>query len=280
MGFPHVWRAEPGSEACAITEVTTLKPEFTLSGLLFGFAISVLIFVPLESLLPHRPQARFRQGWWTDLLHFFVSPLVRKIALAVLLLPFVLLLDAIAPAALRAAVRSQPGWLQFAEALLLAELGGYWGHRLEHTNPWLWKFHAIHHSSEELDWLAAARVHPIGEAFTRGCAVLPLYFLGFSRATFGAFLVLTTVHAIFLHANVRFRVPWLERFVSLPAFHHWHHANGEPAALNKNFAGLFPWLDRIFGTHYLPDRFPEKYGVDEPVPKGFVGQMLYPFRKG
>lgn len=246
----------------------------------FGFLISALIFIPLETFLPHREQPLLRPGCWTDALHFFLNPLLRKLTLALCVLPLVLLIDAVAPLGLRAAVRAQPDWLQFVEALFLAELGGYWGHRLEHTLPWLWKFHAVHHSSEELDWLAGARLHPLGEAITRALTFLPLYFLGFSKATFGAFLAFTTLYALFLHSNVRVRFPRLERWIALPAFHHWHHAQGEPAALNKNFAGFFPWLDRLFGTHYLPpERWPDQYGIDEPTPAGYAAQLVLPFRK-
>ncbi|MBS0659521.1 MAG: sterol desaturase family protein [Verrucomicrobia bacterium] len=246
--------------------------------LLFGFLICAFIFIPLESLLPHREQRRLRPGFATDTLHFFLNPFLRKLALAIVLLPAVLVLDALAPAGLRAAIRAQPVWLQFVEALVLADLGGYWGHRLEHTVPWLWRFHAVHHSSEQLDWLAAARLHPLSEALARACAILPLYFLGFSKATFGAFLVLMSLYAIFLHANVRVRFPWLEKFIALPAFHHWHHARGEQEALNKNYAGLFPWIDRLFGTHHLPARWPEQYGIDEPMPRGYAAQLWHPFR--
>jgi len=79
-----------------------------------------------------------------------------------------------------AAVASQPVWLQFVEALLLADLGFYLAHRAFHAFPPLWKFHAVHHSIEELDWLAAARVHPVDQIITKGVSFLPVFALGFS----------------------------------------------------------------------------------------------------
>ena len=60
---------------------------------------------------------------------------------------------------LRAAVARQPYWIQVIEAVILADLGFYVAHRLFHGVPWLWRFHAIHHSIQELDWLASVRVH-------------------------------------------------------------------------------------------------------------------------
>ncbi len=66
-----------------------------------------------------------------------------------------------------------------------------------------WRSDAVHHSIEEMDWLAASRLHPLDSVFTRAVTILPLYVLGFSRATFGGYLVFTAFVAIFIHANVR-----------------------------------------------------------------------------
>lgn len=43
--------------------------------------------------------------------------------------------------------------------VLVADFTQYWVHRTFHTVPWLWRFHAIHHSAEEMDWLAGSRLH-------------------------------------------------------------------------------------------------------------------------
>jgi lathosterol oxidase len=64
-----------------------------------------------------------------------------------------------------------------------------------------------------------------------------------------------------------------------PRFHHWHHA-ADPRAMDKNFAVHFPWIDRLFGTHHLPEAaWPARYGVlaDAP-PECFVAQLVWPFR--
>jgi sterol desaturase/sphingolipid hydroxylase (fatty acid hydroxylase superfamily) len=129
-----------------------------------------------------------------------------------------------------------------------------------------------------MDWLASGRLHPIDQVFTRSCVVLPLFCLGFSRATFGAFLAVTTLQAIFIHANVRFRFGPLRWIIATPEFHHWHHAN-DPGAYNTNFAGECPLVDLLFGTLHLPKgRMPERYGIDDPVPDGYLHQLAWPFR--
>ena len=125
------------------------------------------------------------------------------------------------------------------EAFLLAEVVQYWAHRAAHTVPVLWRFHKVHHSITELDWLAAARLHPIDQAFIRSCVVIPLFVLGFTSGTFGALLVLFTFQALFIHANVRFTFGPLRYVFATPEFHHWHHAD-DPRAYNSNFAGELP----------------------------------------
>ena len=65
-----------------------------------------------------------------------------------------------------------------------------------------------------------------------------------------------------------------------PGFHRWHHTSQEEG-LDKNFAGLFPFIDLLFGTFYMPvGRRPERFGVlNEEVPEGLLGQLAYPFRR-
>lgn len=246
---------------------------------LLAFVVYFCIFTPLESLVPHRRLRRFREGFLTDLCHFFLNGVLRRVCLAVLIVPVIYVLGFLVYPPLQTWVQSQPWWLQFAAAVLIQEVGAYWGHRLTHTVPFLWRFHAVHHSSEQMDWLAAARAHPFDQAFIRTCGFIPLYLLGFSKETFGLFIVIEGILAIFIHANVRIRFGLLERLIATPAFHHWHHTNDDPSLYDKNFAGLLPAIDWLFGTYYLPDRLPERYGVSEALPSSYLGQLAFPFRR-
>jgi sterol desaturase/sphingolipid hydroxylase (fatty acid hydroxylase superfamily) len=240
-----------------------------------------VLFFPLERLWPvRRGQGFFRRpGFRTDLLHFVLTGTLTTVALLVAAVPVVFALQAVTPDALSDAVGAQPAWLQFAEALLLLEVVGYWSHRMMHTVPALWRLHRVHHSSERLDWLAAAHLHPFDAGLGRLLAVVPLVFLGFSRATFGGALVLLQFHAIFQHANLRVGFGPLRHAISSPRYHHWHHTN-DAEARNRNFAGLFPWLDRLFGTQHFPagKHWPRTYGVDDPMPAGYLRQLTSPFR--
>jgi lathosterol oxidase len=146
--------------------------------------------------------------------------------------------------------------------------------------PWLWRFHAVHHSSRALDWLAGSRLHLVDAVLTRALVLLPLSVLGFAEGALGAYLVFVSFHAVFIHANVRFRLSAIEPYLVTPRFHHWHHA-AEAEARDRNFAVHLPWLDRLFGTVHFPgDAWPSSYGLTgEAVPGGYLGQLAYPFAR-
>ena len=247
---------------------------------IYGLIVAALIFIPLERLFALHPEQRIlRRGWRTDLVHFLFTRILAEICAFAFVGILILLVHALVSPAFQAAVAAQSRIVQFLEAVLIANVGGYVGHRLEHEVPFLWRFHSLHHSIAEMDWLAAARLHPLDQIVSKGLTIIPLYLMGFSKATFGAYIGLSTFHAVLIHANVRFKFGPLRWLITTPQFHHWHHS-AEPEAYNKNFAGELPLLDILFGTFHLPkNRMPERYGVSEAVPTGYFGQMLYPFRR-
>jgi sterol desaturase/sphingolipid hydroxylase (fatty acid hydroxylase superfamily) len=266
-----------GVTLAALTLALFLVGLAVRSGLVFGLVVVAAIFVPMERVFALRRQRAFRKGWATDLVHFVVNNMLTTLGLIVAIVAVGAALRAAVPQALRDAIAGQAALLQFAEALLITEISAYWGHRATHTVPVLWRFHKVHHSITEMDWLAAARLHPIDQAFTRSCAVIPLFVLGFSKATFGAFVVFTAFLALFIHANVRLTFGPLRWLIATPEYHHWHHSN-DPSAYNSNF-GEFPLVDAVFGTLHLPrHRRPERYGIDERAPEGYLAQLAWPFQ--
>jgi lathosterol oxidase len=153
-------------------------------------------------------------------------------------------------------------------------------HRAFHRVPFLWRFHEIHHSAQALDWLAASRLHLVDIVVTRGLSFVPLFLLGFTPSAVYAYLIFVSFHAVFIHANVRFRFRPIEWLVVTPRFHHWHHA-AAPEAVDRNFAIHLPLIDRLFGTSYFPaGRWPEAYGLPgRSVPDGWLRQLAWPLRR-
>ncbi len=259
-----------------MTLVHTLLEFFDLRGLL----LVALIFIPLERLLSlHHEQRVLRKEWKSDLVYLFANRVLIFAGMLVLVVGVGVLTRWLVPTAVRDAVASQPIWLQVIEAIVLADIVFYFTHRLFHTIPWLWKIHAVHHSIEEMDWLAAARIHPIDQVVTKGLSMLPMYALGFSSATFGIFSAIFLWHSLLLHANVRMNFGPLRWLIASPEFHHWHHAN-QRDAYDKNFAGQLSILDKLFGTLHMPEgQMPTKYGVNDPVPNTYFAHLIYPFKR-
>ena len=243
-------------------------------------AIAALIFIPLERLFPlHRENKTLRPGFGVDVLHVFISGFLIRAGLVATGLALSYACALIVPESVRDWIQSQPSWLQFAQLLLLADLCFYLAHRLVHAVPFLWRFHAVHHSSEQMDWLATFRVHPVDQILNGTIIVLPARALGFSAGPLLAYALLYRAHSMLLHSNVRVSFGPLGRVFASPRYHHWHHAD-EPQAYNRNFGGQLIIWDLLFGTLYEPGTLPSQYGVRGSVPKGYVQQLLAPLRPG
>jgi sterol desaturase/sphingolipid hydroxylase (fatty acid hydroxylase superfamily) len=244
-----------------------------------GVLLVALIFVPLERMLARHPEQRvFRRGWMNDMIYLLLNGQVILLCLGVLIIGMIMTAGWLVPESVRAAAAGQPYWVQIVEVIVLADVGFYFAHRAFHAVPWLWRFHAIHHSIEELDWLAATRVHPLDQIVTKGFSLLPIFALGFSDAAIGAYMILYGWQSVLIHSNVRINFGPLRWLLSSPEFHHWHHSR-DPEARDKNFAGQLPLLDVLFGTLHMPrGRMPSKYGLDQPIPATYPAQLLHPFR--
>ncbi len=279
MGLALAAGALGGGQVSVPAEVPSATAYLGLDWFLLNLALLAMLFAPLERLWPLRSQGVFRSGWTTDGLYFLISHLlVQGMTLLTLLPATVLFAWAVEPG-LQQFVRGMPFILQFLACAVIADLVQYTVHRLFHRVRRLWPFHAVHHSSRDLDWLAGSRLHLVDVIVTRGLGFVPLFVLGFEPGPLYTYLAFVSLHAVFIHANVSWRFPrWVEEMLVTPRYHHWHHAL-EVEARDRNFAVHFPWIDRLFGTWYAPaGRWPSAYGLaDEAVPAGYLAQLMYPF---
>jgi sterol desaturase/sphingolipid hydroxylase (fatty acid hydroxylase superfamily) len=241
--------------------------------MLVGFGAMAALFGLAERRFKLRPQ---RTVWRVDVLHYFLSSAITRIAT-------ILVVGAIASRVaypgwletFRTSVGAQPLVLQFLEAVFIQDLAQYLFHRLSHGVPVLWRFHAIHHSSEHVDWLANARFHPVDQVIGRIGTLAILSVLGLSESVFLLYwLVISPAHSVFVHSNIKLRFPVLRQMISTPEYHHWHHAK---TTKDTNYA-RFPIIDRLFGTFDFPtNRRPSEYGTDTQIPSSYWRQISAPF---
>ncbi|MCW5765553.1 MAG: sterol desaturase family protein [Phycisphaeraceae bacterium] len=239
-----------------------------------SFAFLVAVFWPMERAFPARQGQRFfRPEWFTDLLFFLGQYLLWGGLVLAGLTAVSHWLDGVVPAGFRAGVAAQPWWLQAVEVVLLSDFCVYWGHRAQHRFGLLWRFHAVHHSAEHLDWLAAHREHPLDSIYTQTLINLPPFVLGFPVETLAGLVAFRGLWAIYIHSNVRLPIGPLRWFIGAPELHHWHHDRDKDAG---NYANISPLMDLAFGTYVCPDHEPEAFGLREPMPRGYVRQLLAP----
>jgi sterol desaturase/sphingolipid hydroxylase (fatty acid hydroxylase superfamily) len=269
-----------GGSRVPVGEFPDHTPYIGLDWFILDLLGSTLIFIVLEKLFPlYREQLLFRLEWQTDLKYFAVNHFL--VGLILLTVNFV--------------IHNAFGWMvshdfqlvvkniwfvpQLLLCILVADLSQYGTHRAYHEIPFLWKFHAVHHSAKTMDWLAGSRQHVFEIVATRVLVLAPLFVLGFSEAVINTYIIIVGFQAVLNHANVH--VPWgpLRYLIVTPDFHHWHHSS-DTEAIDRNYAAHYAFLDYLFGTAVKSGkRLPEKYGVvGDYMPDGWRAQQAFPFR--
>lgn len=233
------------------------------------------------------------QPWWrkadivTDVCYWFFVPLfARVLRIGFLVLGASVIFNIKSPDELIAFYDNGHGPLaqlplavQGLLFIIVSDFLLYWNHRLFHGGAF-WKYHAIHHSPEELDWISAARFHPVNLVVGTIAVDVILLMAGISPNVMIWVGPLTTFHSAFVHANLNWTLGPFRYVVATPVFHRWHHTPTSVGG-NTNFAGSFPIWDLMFGTFRMPaGELPKAYGVDAddvPVPADFGGQLVHPF---
>ena len=251
--------------------------------------ILTLVFVALERFATLRPAPGRHKELPRDIAYYFLNNLLPTAVLALCGAALAATVGRLLPSGYNEWVGAQPIWARSLAVFVVGEIGYYWGHRWMHVSPFLWRFHAVHHSAEHVDWLTNTRAHPVDMIFGRLCGLVPIYALGLIQPGHAGETLPTlaliasqlfgVVWSFFIHANIRWRFGPFEHLLATPAFHHWHHTN-DRVYRDRNFASTLPVLDRLFGTLHLPRHFPEVYGIDAPMARSLHGQLLDPLTPG
>ena len=265
-----------------------------LGGILWGqlpWAIGLSILFTVLTLFqsqtcnPGRP-------WWksrdlvTDIQYFFLVPIIAPYArLVVMLLVIAAMRGAMTDDEIsdylqngRGPVGQLPIWAQVIFYVVVTDFLLYWTHRYFHL-AMLWPFHAVHHSSLDVDWTTAYRAHPINQMLGSGLVSIVMIVLGVSPAIMIALVPFDTITAAFVHSNLNWRLGPLRYVLATPVFHRWHHTGVDEGG-DSNFGSTFAVWDYMFGTYYMPEgKLPQTYGVDDPLfPTTWIGQMVVPFK--
>jgi sterol desaturase/sphingolipid hydroxylase (fatty acid hydroxylase superfamily) len=229
--------------------------------------------------------------WWhkreivTDVCYWFLIPLAaRFVRIGLMVMGAAMLFDIHGADALIkfydngfGPLAELPLWAQALTFVVVSDFLLYWFHRWYH-GAHLWKYHAVHHSSEEVDWISAARFHPVNILFGTVIVDVALLLAGISPNVMLWVGPFTTASSAFVHANLNWTLGPFKYVIAGPVFHRWHHTAADRGG-SSNFAGTFPIWDLMFGTWYMPENeLPDAYGVDdEHFPEGFGRQLIYPF---
>ena len=237
-----------------------------------------IMFIPMERVFPaKRGQKIFRPQWWLDACFFAGQYLLWGSLVLWVLTYFQGYLQVLVPQTFRLKVQQMPVWLQAVIMFIASDLFIYWAHRLQHRVDFLWRFHKVHHTTEHMDWLAAHREHPLDSVYTIGIINLPGFIMGIDLTAMMWVVAFRGIWAIYIHSNVRLPLGPLKVLIGSPELHHWHHYKDRDAG---NYANLSPLMDKLFGTYTCPDHEPEGFGIHDPFPRTYIGQMLRPLLPG
>ena len=178
-------------------------------------------------------------------------------------------------------IESLPLFLKLLFAFVIKDFIHWNVHRLLHRVSFLWQFHKLHHSVQEMGFAAHLRFHWIEIVIYNSIQYIPMAILGFGLDEYFVVHMFALFVGHFNHSNVKLSLGPLKYIFNNPQMHLWHHAKEIPEKNGVNFGLTLSCWDYLFGTAYMPsENAEEELGFKdiERYPKGFFGQMFYPFR--
>ena len=248
-----------------------------------------LVFWCWELILPWRKkQGAFRKDFWLDAFYMFFnfflfSLIIYNSASNVFVSIFKDLCVYLGfENGLALKVESFHIWLKLCFAFILKDFIHWNIHRLLHRVPFLWQFHKLHHSAEEMGFAAHLRFHWMETVVYNTFQYIPMAIIGFGLEEYFFVHIIALSIGHFNHSNVKINLGPLKYIINNPQMHLWHHAKEIPSKYGVNFGLSLSVWDYIFKTAYIPDVKSDivlGFKNIEQYPKTFYRQMLYPFKK-
>ncbi|GAB4342334.1 MAG: hypothetical protein OHK0038_22210 [Flammeovirgaceae bacterium] len=254
----------------------------------FYWLIGVSIFfLALEWLKPWRKkQQKFRKDFWLDFFYmffnFFLFSLIIYNAVSEVFVS--LFNDFLASIGIKNLlafkVMKLPTWAHLLIGFVVRDFVQWWTHRLLHRVPFLWEFHKVHHSVEQMGFAAHLRYHWMENIVYRSIEYIPLAMIGIGLRDFFIIHIFTLTVGHFNHSNFCIPMGWLKYIFNSPQMHIWHHAYELPKEkpYGVNFGLTLSLWDYIFKTAYIPYSGRDiRLGFEgvEKFPQTFIEQSLY-----
>lgn len=248
-----------------------------------------LFFWLLELISPWRKkQGKFRKDFWLDAFYmffnFFLFSLIGYHAVSNVVVE--LFNEGLAAfgitnlVALK--VQALPIWSQLLLMFVLRDFIHFNVHRLLHRVPFLWQFHKVHHSVQQMGFAAHLRYHWMETVVYRTLEYLPLAMIGFGIQDFFIVHIFALSIGHFNHSNFHFSLGPFRYIFNNPEMHIWHHAKELPEGRERgvNFGISLSIWDYLFKTAYIPESGRDiSLGFEkvEEFPQDFARQQLYPY---
>jgi sterol desaturase/sphingolipid hydroxylase (fatty acid hydroxylase superfamily) len=225
----------------------------------FDTFITFVVMLVLERIWTYRHAVSQRHMIWRDLIStmmqsFFLAGIVAAVVLPILHYgPETFLGRRIL---FGLSDQLGPMWVQVLAAFLLTSFWGYWVHRFEHTNDFLWKLHGYHHSVTNVQISNVLVSNPLDFTFRNILGGLVLSIVGFNPVALVIAGSLSLGYGNFSHSGTDAKGGWLNYFFNGPEVHRWHHSTQFPDdskfRYGCNFGVALTFWDLLFGTFYLP----------------------------
>lgn len=117
-----------------------------------------------------------------------------------------------------------PAWLLIPLTIVAMDGANWLAHYADHRFGALWRFHALHHSQEELSVLTSFRAHPLMHTTGFLLATVPVVVLMPTRPIAPVLITIYVCVGTLQHANLRWTFGPVGRLIVSPAYHRLHHA--------------------------------------------------------